>query len=85
MSTVERITKGFEFLKEDARSVYLIGFTRKADIPEKAAYEPYDGTDDDFDHEYTLLASSGWDEADFRGDIYLPLQDDLYMHFEVYA
>jgi len=83
MSGIDKIKRGYEFLIEDCTCVSLVGFKNKNQIPEKAIRENID--DEDFDHEYTDLKTDEWDEADFWGDIYLPMDDDLYMKFKVSA
>lgn len=82
-SYFEDIQKGFTFLQKDCGAVSLVGFCPKEDIPDEASKEEYDR--EDFDHEYQLTQTDGYDEADFWGDIYLPLGDDLYMRFDVHA
>ena len=83
MDTVEKIKQGFKFLKNDCHNVLLAGFINKEEIPKKASKEEYDN--EMFTHKYSDLMSDGWDEADFWGNIYLPLNDELYMNFEVHA
>lgn len=83
MDTVNKIKQAFEFLQEECRGVALVGFCEKEEIPDEAARGDCDN--ELFSHEYQFTRSDGWDEADFWGDIYLPLFEDLYMRFEVYA
>lgn len=78
---MERVNKGFEYLRRDCRNVYLVGLVKE--IPKSATKEEVD--DEAFSHEFADTHSSGWDEGDFWGDIYLQLTDELYMKFEVYA
>lgn len=81
MNTVERINKAFERLKKDCINVALVGFVNKSEIPSKASREEYD--DSEFDHEFSITYSDGWDEGGFYGNIYLPLEGDLYMNFSI--
>ena len=83
MDTVNRIKQAFEFLQEGCRDAALISFAKKEEIPDEASREDYD--DGPFSHEYQMIHNDSWDEADFWGDIYLPLFEDLYMRFEVHA
>lgn len=83
METINKINNGFKFLKKDCRTVSLIGFVNKNDIPKKSSREEYD--DEEFNHEYSDINSDGYDEGNFWGNIYLPLNEELYMNFEVYA
>lgn len=83
MTEREIIVKGFEYLKEDCSRVLMCGFVKESDIPRSATKEKINvGL---FDHSYDDLKSSGWDEADFWGNIYLPFDEELYMKFEVGA
>lgn len=81
MNTVERIKQAFKFLKNDCSDVLLAGFVSKNDIPSNTLKEDFD--DEDFNHQYSDTRSDGWDEGNFWGNIYLPLNDELYMNFEV--
>lgn len=83
MDTVNKIKQAFKVLQEDCREVALVGFVEKEEIPDEATREDCD--DELFPHEYQLTYTDGWDEADFWGDVYLPLDGDLYMRFEVHA
>ena len=83
METVEKIKQGFKFLKNDCSDVLLAGFVSKDEIPVNASKEEFE--DEDFSHEYSDTRSDGWDECNFWGNIYLPLNDELYMNFEVHA
>lgn len=76
-----RIQRGFKMLQQDCSIVSLVGLCSKEEIPDKAVREDYEK--EDFDHEYQLIQTDGWDEASFWGDIYLPLTEDTYMRFEV--
>lgn len=82
MNTVDKIKQAFDLLQKDCRGVALVGFVKKEEIPDEASREEYNGV---FSHEYQLTYSDGWDEADFWGDIYLPLFEGLYMRFEVHT
>ena len=80
VSYFDTIQKGFKKLQEDCTEVRLVGFCPKEEIPDEAHREEFE---DDFDHEYQLTQSDGYDEAIFCGDIYLQLDTDLYMRFDV--
>ena len=82
-SYFESIQKGFKMLQQDCTTVSLVGFCPKEDIPSEAIREDYEK--EDFDHEYQLTQSDGYDEANFWGDIYLPLTEDTYMRFDVHG
>ncbi len=79
-SYFDKIQKGFKKLQEDCTEVRLVGFCQKEDIPDEAHREEFE---EEFDHEYQLTQSDGYDEASFWGDIYLQLDDTLYMRFDV--
>lgn len=83
MDKFEKIKQGFDFLLKDCGSVTLLGFVDKSEIPEKASKEEYDN--EAFDHEFSDTRTDGFDDADFWGSIYLPLEDNLYMQFDVHA
>ncbi len=83
MDKFEKIKQGFKFLLKDCGSVALLGFVDKAEVPEKASKEEYDG--EVFDHEFSDTRTDGFDDGDFWGHIYLPLEDNLYMKFDVHA
>lgn len=81
-SYFDKIQQGFKKLQEDCTEVSLGGFCQKDDIPDEATREEFE---DDFDHEYRLTKTDGWDEANFWGDIYLQLDGILYMRFYVHG
>lgn len=87
MESIKIIKDGFKYLEDDCRRVALLGFVDANSIPTKAIKTEIDDEDfkHKFSHSYDDLASHGWDDADFYGDIYLPLKDDEYLKFEVGA
>lgn len=81
-SYFDKIQKGFKKLQEDCTEVSLVGFCQKEEIPDEAHREEFE---EEFDHEYQLTQTDGWDEASFWGDIYLQLDGTLYMRFYVHG
>ena len=78
-----KINKAFELLRNDCSTVIFIGFVDKSEIPDSAEIQTLD--DNTFNHEYNDTTVNYWDNADFWGNVYLPLNNELYMNFEVHA